>query len=131
MKKLFFALLAAAGISAHAEAKVFNYKCFSYFWNGETGEKGTLDLAVSPHAAQATLKNQDGEAIDKSNGPRNTNYRSRGSVRYAKFGYRIIAEESLITGGRRLDNGQLGGLARYEGEAEGGFFQYKFICKSK
>lgn len=61
----------------------------------------------------------------------NIKYRSRGPIKYLKYGKysnAVIVEESLVTGGRLLDDGRKGGFARIEGEAEGGFFQYKFIC---
>lgn len=129
MKKLI--VISCLFFSTLAQAETYNYKCFSYYWNGDTHEKGTLDLTVNLKKANATLIGENGQIDDKAGGSRNIKYKSKGSIKYAKFGYSLIVEEALLTGGRILKDGSFGGFARFEGEAEGGFFQYKFVCKSR
>lgn len=119
----FFVLVA----SSSAEAASYNYKCFSYYWNGYEGEKGTMKLSLNSKSARADILEESWD--DDLGGSIDTKYRSRGSVKYVKFGANLIVEEALLEGGKELRDGSLGGFARVEGQAEGGFFQYKFICK--
>jgi hypothetical protein len=126
--KIFLTLLFTSFLSLSSFAETFNYKCFSYYWNGRDDEKGTLLLKVNSKNAEADIVE---ESWDESiGGERNLNYKSRGAIRWAKFGYNLILEEVLLEGGKELKDGQWGGLARVEGQAEGGFYQYKFICKA-
>lgn len=108
-------------------ANTYEYKCFSYYWNGYKGAKGTMSLTVGGDTASADIAE---ESWDKNLGGNfNPNYKSKGSIKFVKFGSELILEESLVNGGKTLRDGTLGGIARVEGQAEGGFFQYKFICK--
>jgi len=107
-------------------ASEYSYKCFSYYWNGEN-EKGTMILEVNEKNANAHIFAKDWD--EKFSGNLDPKYNSQGAIKFAKFGYNVIVEQVLISGGKLLNDGSLGGLARVEGEAEGGFFQYKFICK--
>jgi len=86
-----------------------------------------MSLSVSPTKAKADIHEQSWEDIDS---PRDLDYRSRGQMAYARFG-ELIVEETMLTGGKVMRDGGMGGFARVEGEAEGGFFQYKFVCKAK
>jgi hypothetical protein len=107
-------------------AAVYDYECYSYYWNGRN-EKGTMSLRVSKTIASADIHQK---SWDKDLGGKiNKNYKSKGSIKFLKYGYNLILEEALVEGGKALKDGSLGGIARVEGEAEGGFFQYKFICK--
>lgn len=115
-------------ISQLGFAKTHNYQCFSYYWNGYDHEKGTMQLSVSLEKAEGKVQQQDDGFTDEVGGPRNLRYRSRGSMEMYKYG-NLIVEKTLTAGGRPLRDGSYGGLARWEGQAEGGFFQYKFICK--
>ena len=115
-------------VSTSAFARSYEYDCYSYYWNGYEGEKGTMSLSVNARTAAADINE---ESWDDLGGKIDSSYRSRGNVPYVKYGNELIVEKSLLTGGRRLRDGNWGGFARVEGEAEGGFFQYKFICKLK
>lgn len=122
-------LLAVATLllSTSAFAQRYEYKCFSYYWNGYDGLKGTMSLIVDGNTASADI---DEEAWDQNlGGLLNPRYKSKGSIKFLKFGSQLILEEALVSGGKTLKDGKLGGIARVEGEAEGGFYQYKFICK--
>lgn len=129
MRKKFFsaALLFQLSVSS-AFATNMDYRCFSYFWNGDEREKGTLELSIAQSSAQANIVEEMwddgilGGKIDQK-------YRSRGPVKYVRFGRYLIVEESMLTGGKRLRDGSMGGFVRVEGEAEGGFYQYKFVCR--
>jgi hypothetical protein len=133
MGKIFlFVVSGLLTLSAQANTQSYKYTCYSYFWNGYADEKGTLDLTVDDEVtAQANLNNEDGDLIEQVGGSRNRNYRSRGAIKYAKFEGGLVIEESLLSGGRTLKDGSMGGFARVEGEAEGGFYQYKFVCKAR
>ena len=114
--------------SFSSPARTWTYKCYSYYWNGYN-EKGTLLLSVSHQSATAKIE-QDKEIWHNGiGGLRNLNYRSRGSIEMYKYGNNLIVEKSLTVGGRQLNDGTMGGFVRWEGQAEGGFYQYKFICK--
>jgi hypothetical protein len=121
-------LVLAALISFGAHARPYDYECFSFYWNGYEGEKGTMDLTVNARKATADIHEVTWD--EDLGGNLDTSYQSRGDIPYVRFG-EIIAEKSLLTGGRRLRDGNWGGFARVEGQAEGGFYQYKFICKLK
>lgn len=113
-------------IGTSAFANTYEYKCYSFYWNGENQE-GTMSLVVDGDTAKADI---DEESWDKDLGGKlNPKYKSRGSLKFLKFGYELLLESALVKGGKTLRDGSLGGIARVEGEAEGGFFQYKFICK--
>jgi hypothetical protein len=117
---------AAALVSIPAHAAGFNYKCYSYFMNGHD-EKATMDLKVGKTVARAVIhENGMDEPVGGKIDPR---YKSKGKVKYLRFGGGLIVQEALANGGERLKDGSLGGFVRFEGEAEGGFFQYKFVCK--
>lgn len=125
MKRL---LVLAALFSFGAEASSFGYECQSFYWNGLEGS-GTMDLAVNARRATADIRE---EMWDTNLGGKiNANYRSRGKRPFVKYGNQLIVEKSLLTGGRRMRDGNWGGIARVEGQAEGGFYQYKFTCRLK
>lgn len=120
-------LCALISLNIFAHETTYNYKCFSYYWNGDDQQKGTMNLSVSEQSASANIVE---ELWDENlGGALNPNYRSRGSIEYAKFGQELIVEKVLIKGGKKLRDGSMGGFARVEGVAEGGFYQYKFVCK--
>lgn len=121
-------IVLALFISFGAQARSFNYECKSFFWNGHN-DSGTMELSVNARKASADIRE---ESWDESLGGNiNPNYRSRGETPYVKFGDSLIVEKALLTGGKRLRDGSWGGVARVEGQAEGGFYQYKFICTLK
>jgi hypothetical protein len=126
MKKFIFALVVTFNFPFFVFAANYNYKCFSYFWNGYEHESGTMDLTVNTKSATA---NSPEGGWGEMGGKRNTKYKPRGAVEYVKFGNSLIVEKVLLTGGKELKDGSMGGIARFEGQAEGGFYQYKFICK--
>lgn len=115
-------------VSSYADTK-YEYKCFSYYWNGDDHEKGTMLLEVTSKKATADILEVQWD--ENLGGDRDPDYNSRGAVKFVKFGYNLIVEKALLSGGKELRDGSLGGFARVEGEAEGGFYQYKFICKAK
>lgn len=123
MKVLSFLFIIVLSFSA--QASTYKYKCFSY---GDS-EKVTMDLSIDSQTATADilemLWDQD------IGGPLDENYKPRGNVKYLRYGHSLIVAPELVTGGKELRDGDLGGFARVEGEAEGGYYQYKFICKSK
>ncbi len=116
-------------VSTSAFARSYDYDCYSYYYNGDTSSSGTMTLSVNPRTAKADIVEEEWD--NNLGGKLNTNYQSRGNIPFVKFGNELIVEKSLLTGGRRLKDGNWGGFARVEGQAEGGFFQYKFICKLK
>lgn len=126
MKTMFFVLVLSF-VSAPAMAKTYKYRCYSYDWNGDSTERGEMSLTVSKTKATADIKSVSWD--QGLGGPLDRSYKSRGPVRYLKFGDELILEEVLVDGGKTLREGDLGGFARVEGEAEGGFYQYKFICR--
>lgn len=127
MKKLGYSLTPFISLlSLSAAAANFNYNCFSYYWNGSDNDKGTMLLTLNSESATANILE---ESWDDLGGLLNQKYKSRGAIKYVKFGNELIVEEALLSGGKVLRDGSLGGFVRVEGEAEGGFFQYKFICK--
>jgi hypothetical protein len=108
----------------------FRYDCFSYYWNGYEGESSRKMSLTVTNKTQATADILE-ETWDKNlGGNLDVNYRSRGKIKYLKFGYELLLEDALLVGGKKLRDGTLGGFARVEGTAEGGFYQYKFICKA-
>lgn len=109
-------------------ANTYSYNCFSYYWNGYEHQKGTMTLIVSDRAAAADIVEESWEDGDLG-GATNPKYKSKGAIKFVKFGDNLILEEALVSGGKQLNDGSLGGIARAEGEAEGGFYQYKFVCK--
>lgn len=120
-------VIAAVLMGTSAFAETYKYNCFSFYWNGHQNEKGTMSLVVNGDTAKASIP---GEEWAKSLGGKiNINYRSKGEIKFLNYGYGLILEEPLVTGGKRLRDQTLGGIARVEGRAEGGFYQYKFICK--
>lgn len=124
MKTFLMALLVATtSLPLTALAANFKYKCFSY-----DGEKQIMVLALNAQKATADIL---GESWDEDNlgGRINPNYRPRGPASYVKYGYNLVVEKVLLTGGKQLRDGSIGGFARVEGEAEGGFYQYKFVCR--
>lgn len=116
-----FALIVSS--SAYAHFETFHYTCFSY----DNDESYVMTLAADLAEAKASIEGQ--QWAEDLGGVRDQNYRSRGSIPYAKFGRELILERVLLDGGKPLNDGQMGGFARVEGEAEGGFYQYKFVCK--
>jgi hypothetical protein len=120
--------LVLALLSFGAEARSFNYECHSFYWNGYE-DSGTMELSVNARKATADIREESWD--ENLGGKFNPNYRSRSERPYVKFGDDLIVEKSLLSGGRRLKDGNWGGIARVEGEAEGGFFQYKFLCTLK
>lgn len=116
-------------MSTAAQASSYEYDCFSFYWNGSESEKGTMDLSVNARKASADIHYETWD--NNLGGLLNQSYRSRSERTFVKFGNELIVEKSLLTGGRRLRDGNWGGIARLEGQAEGGFYQYKFICKLK
>ena len=120
--------LAFISLPTSAFAADFEYKCFSYYWNGKDNQKGTMDLVVGSNSAMANIVEESWDD-DDIGGARDTKYKSRGRIEYVKFGSILIVEKVLLTGGKALDDGRLGGFVRVEGQAEGGFYQYKFVCK--
>lgn len=116
-------------VSFGAEARSFKYDCQSFYWNGYQGESGTMELAVNARKATADIREESWD--ENLGGNINLNYQSRGDKPFVKFGNNLIVEKSLLTGGRRMRDGNWGGIARVEGKAEGGFFQYKFNCTLK
>ncbi len=85
-----------------------------------------MNLTISGTKASADILEESWDHLD---GPLNPKYKSKGSIPFIKFGDSLIVESTLANGGRELRDGQFGGIARVEGQAEGGFYQYKFICK--
>ncbi len=118
-------LVLAALISFGAEARSYTYECKSIYWNGYN-ESGTMSLSVNARKATADIHEESWD--EGLGGNLNPNYRSRSERPYVKFGGDLIVEKSLLTGGRRMRDGNWGGVARVEGQAEGGFYQYKFLC---
>lgn len=126
MKSLFLILAAVIG-PVSVSAQDYDYKCFSYYWNGDNREKGTMTLSLNSRTATADIIE---ESWDKNlGGTLNEKYKSKGKIKFIKYGTNLIVEEALVSGGRALRDGSLGGFGRVEGQAEGGFYQYKFICK--
>ena len=122
MKKFIFLLaLISFNVFAH------DYKCFSYYWNGYENEKGTMLLSVDQNFADADIVEESWDK--KIGGALNPKYKSEGKIKFIKYGHDLILEDVLINGGKILNDGSLGGIARVEGQGEGGFYQYKFICK--
>jgi len=121
MKRL---LVLALFVSFGAQARPYGYECYSY-----EGDTRIMDLTVNPRKATAMIR-EDAWNITLG-GNLVQNYRSRGDIPFVKYGKELIVEKSLLTGGRRLRDGNWGGLARVEGKDGGEFFQYKFICKLK
>ncbi len=121
--KLIALLVLLAVCSTPAHAQTFKFKCFRL-----GGERGLMNLVVNSRSAKADIV---GESWDDGflGGAINPNYRPRGSASYVKYGTNLILEKALVAGGVELRDGSIGGFARAEGEAEGGFFQYKYICK--
>lgn len=119
-------LVLALLMSASAFGRAYDYDCYSFYWNGSDSGKGTMELSVNARKATADIHS---ESWDNLGGLIDSSYRSRGERTFVKYGSELIVEKSLLTGGRRLRDGSWGGIARVEGEAEGGFFQYKFYCK--
>ena len=122
------ALLLIFSLPLAAGATEFNYSCYCYHWNGYYYEKGTMDLTLNSNFAKANIIEVSWDD-DSLGGSIDTKYRSRGSVKYVKFGKNLIVEESMLTGGKKLKDGNMGGFVRVEGRAEGGFYQYKFVCR--
>jgi hypothetical protein len=118
---------ALSGLSAGGKAK-YNYSCWSFYWNGDDQQRGTMTLTVSGNSAKADIIEEN---WDNLGGNIDRKYRPRGKMKFLKFGHNLILEESLVSGGHKLRDGSLGGIARVEGEGEGGFYQYKFICKRR
>lgn len=119
-------VIATLLIGTTAFANTYEYKCYSFYWNGDN-EKGTMSLIVDSDSAKADI---DSESWDENLGGKlNPKYKSKGSLKFFKFGDNLLLEGALVNGGKTLRDGSLGGIARVEGEAEGGFYQYKFICK--
>lgn len=128
MKTSIFISTILIGSLASAANDSSMYQCTSTMINGQRNTTQTMFLSVSETAATADILNElwDNNLIG---GERNTRYKPRSSARYIKFGRNLVVEESLAYGGRPLNDGSFGGWARVEGEFEGGFSQYKFICK--
>lgn len=126
MKRL---IVLALLVSSSAFARSYDYDCFSFYWNGYEGESGTMSLSVNARSATADIHEESWD--ENLGGKLDSSYRSRGDTPFVKFGGELIVEKSLLTGGRRLRDGNWGGIGRVEGQAEGGFYQYKFICKLK
>ncbi len=127
MKSLFIILALSTSHIVMASA-VDTYKCYSYQVNGQKNTDEIMLISVSESFSQGNILNEswDDHFIG---GELNANYKSKGPIKYKKYGQNLVIEESLLNGGRQLNDGIFGGFARAEGEAEGGFFQYKFICK--
>jgi hypothetical protein len=125
MKRL---MVLAVLVSFGAQARSFDYGCYSFFANGSNDQQ-TMDLSVN--ARKATADIHEASWDNNLGGNLDSSYHSRGNVPFVKFGNELIVEKALLTGGKRLRDGSWGGVARVEGQAEGGFFQYKFICKLK
>ncbi len=122
-------LVLALLVSFGAQASSFKYDCFSYYWNDQEDESHKMELVVYKKSAKGTFHAQNLSL--QVGGALNENYRSRGDITYVKYGTELVTEKSLMTGGRRLRDGNWGGFVRVEGRAEGEFYQYKFICKLK
>ncbi len=91
-----FVVLMQLASTISAQAENYSYSCFSYYWNGHDGQRGTMQLSVNPESAQADILE---ESWDKGlGGMINANYRSRGPVKYVKFGSELILEEVLLIG---------------------------------
>ncbi len=107
---------------------VYKYDCISYLVNGSKNSTAKMILNVEQDYASADILNElwDNNFIG---GQLNNSYRSKSKNMNLKYGRNLIIEDSLVSGGRQLENGDFGGFAKIEGEVEGGFFQYKFICK--
>ena len=119
--------IAALLIGTSAFANSYEYKCYSFYWNGYDHEKGTMSLTVDGNTATADINEEYWD--ENLGGKLNPKYKSKGPLKFLKFGSELLLEEALIDGGKTLRDGSLGGIARVEGQAEGGFFQYKLICK--
>lgn len=118
MKKSFLVAATLLFVTS-AMADLYEYKCYSF--------RGSMTLIVDGDQAFADI---NGETWDKDiGGKQNLKYKSKGIIKFLKFGTNLLLEESLVDGGLELRDGTLGGIARVEGEAEGGFYQYKYICK--
>lgn len=115
-------LVLALFVSFGAYARSYDYEC-------QSNNDQVMDLSVNPRKATADIRE---ESWDRNLGGNiNESYRPRGDRPYVKFGNELIVEKSLLTGGRRMRDGNWGGIARVEGQAEGGFFQFKFNCTLK
>ncbi len=117
--------------SAFAAANEYEYSCFSFYWNGDSSQHGTMSLTLTPKKASADIVEEQWDDEEGLGGNIDPNYRSRGNLEVVRYGTNLIVEKSMLTGGRSLRDGSLGGIVRVEGQAEGGFYQYKFICKQK
>lgn len=122
-------IIGAILFSSIAQARAYHYDCFSYFWNGSETQKGVMELSVNARKAWATIRTDVWE--QGLTGELNTQYRSYGDIPFVKFGNELVVEKSLVSGGRRLRDGNWGGLVLVEGDAEGSPYKYKFICKLK
>ena len=126
MKHLMMVIFAFL-ITTAVFAKGYSYQCFSYYWNGYENIKGTMNVEINGKVAKADILEVSWD--DNLGGTLNPTYISLGAIKFVKFGYGLLLEEVLISGGKQLYDGSIGGIARVEGQAEGGFYQYKFICK--
>ncbi len=125
MKKILFLGFVCFG-SINTYAAGFSYKCYSYYWNGNN-DKGTMSLVINGNLAKADILEVQWD--NNLGGILNVNYKPQGSMQFIKYGTNLIVEKALVLGGRKLDNVNFGGIARIEGIAEGGFYQYKFLCR--
>ena len=114
-------------ITTSVFAREYSYQCFSYYWNGYENIKGTMNVEVNDKVAKADILEVTWD--EKLGGILNPTYISLGAIKFVKFGHSLLLEEVLISGGKQLYDGSIGGIARVEGQAEGGLYQYKFICK--
>lgn len=119
---LMIVMVTLVGVEASAQTQ--NYTCYSYE-SENNDQKYEMSLTIDGDQAKADIK---GEMWDDIGGTLSTKYKSKGAIKFVKFGYDLVVEEALLSGGRELNNGSLGGFARAEGEVEGGFYQIKFIC---
>ena len=126
MKRL---LVLALFLSFGVQARSYHYECNSFFWNGEEGIEGVMDLSVNARKATANIREESWDRVLGGNIVEN--YRSRSERPFVKFGNELIIEKALLTGGRRMRDGHWGGIARVEGSENGSFYQFKFNCTLK
>ena len=121
-------ILATILFSTFAFARNYSYECTSYYWNGyEIDAPATMVLEVNGDRAFANI--MDVSWDDNLGGKLDAQYISYGVIKLIKFGETLLVEGSLLSGGKKLKDGGLGGIARVEGLWNGHLYQYKFICK--
>lgn len=68
MKNPLFFLSALLLSASPAFAVAYEYKCFSFYWNGYAHERGTMELVVDSKKGSAKVYNSEGVFIEEVGG---------------------------------------------------------------